>query len=156
MLVNGRPHKRATTGAGMNHKTSHTFRNELAGPHSAAPAPWLLGVLRQLRLPTVFAALALLALCLAFVDVVSGAALQGQARKQAQLSQADTAWRCNAQSDAQGEQRMKINCRAEPAVTANLRQGPLHDPELVAARRAADVVFSGSASDGRAFNLIGP
>ena len=102
----------------MKRDTSHTFRHDLAGTISAPQTPLLLSALRELRLPAVLAALALGALCLAFLEVVSGAVEQGQVRRDAQLNLADATWRCNAQRD----RLLRTDCQVRLGVVAGAGQ----------------------------------
>jgi hypothetical protein len=113
----------------MNRESRRIFRSDLAGQLPAPQAPWLLGALRELRLPAILAGLALAALALAFLEVVSGAVEQGQTRRQAQLSQADATWRCNAQRDS----LLRSNCRAELALASGTSQTSIQGSEAAAA-----------------------
>jgi hypothetical protein len=111
------------------------------GPDLPAPAPpwgaghlgnaWRFvdGLRRDLRLPAILAALALVTLSLAYLDVVNGAVAQGHARRQTQLSQVDAIWRCNAQRDS----LQRSACRAELALTSGAKQAPSQDPEVAVA-----------------------
>ncbi len=110
----------------MKRDTSHTFRHDLAGTISAPQTPLLLSALRELRLPAVLAALALGALCLTFLEVVSGAVEQGQVRRDAQLNLADATWRCNAQRD----HLLRTDCQVRLGLAARIGQTPTNGVDL--------------------------